>query len=138
MSGEFALLLIESIMDDLELDFVKEFQFNSERKWRFDYYIKKHNLAIEYHGGQFTKGRHVRPVGYGGDLFKMNAAQIMGFKVLQFTTEHISPDGNYIKSAIQAAAAPNVGKFDDVFRYGIGTNTNLRNMFKPRKGAKRK
>ena len=71
-------------------DLTTEFQFHPERKWRFDYALPDHKIAIEIHGGTRKQGRHVRPEGFANDREKMNAAQALGWFVLEITDVHIA------------------------------------------------
>ncbi len=91
---------ILAICDELNknrIRYVTEFQFNPDRKWRFDIYVTNEvekdyfdcsKIGIEFNGGQWSNGRHTRGMGYANDLDKINAAQCGGYKVLQFTTSH--------------------------------------------------
>ena len=56
-------------------------------RWRFDYAIPKHKVAIEIDGAVWTMGRHNRPEGYINDMEKLNTATSMGWLVLRFTTD---------------------------------------------------
>lgn len=80
-----------------------EYAFHPKRKWRFDILIDGHMVAIEYNGGQWTGGRHVRGLGYAGDLDKINAAQILGYTVLQYTTSHLNDGTSKIIDDVKAA-----------------------------------
>jgi very-short-patch-repair endonuclease len=68
---------------------VKEHLFHPTRKWRFDYAIPSHKIAIEVDGGVWVNGRHNRPAGYLKDLDKFNAAASMGWLVLKFTPDEL-------------------------------------------------
>ena len=57
---------------------VKEYGFHPLRKWRADYFLPEIKLCIEVEGGIFTRGRHVRPNGFKGDMEKYNTMSIMG------------------------------------------------------------
>ena len=46
---------------DLKIEVVKEYLFHPTRKWRFDYAIPDHKIALEVEGGVWTGGRHTRP-----------------------------------------------------------------------------
>lgn len=96
---------------DLKVECVKEFRFHPTRKWRFDYAIPEHRIAIEIDGGVWTQGRHTRPQGYLNDLEKFNMAASMGWVVLKFT-----PDSQY-KTATM-----------NIIRETINTRINERNM----------
>ncbi len=65
-----------------------EFQFHPDRKWRFDlaWYLSEHHclLAIEVQGGIWTGGRHNRGAAMLKEWEKLNAAAVMGWRVLYF------------------------------------------------------
>ena len=66
---------------DLKVDCVKEFKFHPVRKWRFDYAVPEHKIALEVEGGVWTGGRHTSPKGFLGDIEKYNTATLMGWRV---------------------------------------------------------
>ena len=92
-----AQILLEIHLKELGLNFVREYRFHKDRKWRFDYALIQpygHSklplgMAIEIEGGLHTRGRHVRPKGYEGDLEKYNTATLMGWRVLRFSTGQV-------------------------------------------------
>lgn len=67
----------------------KEIIFHPVRKWRFDYAWSELKIALEIHGGIYTNGRHTRGKGFTEDKVKMNAAQLLGWIVIEATTEHV-------------------------------------------------
>ena len=80
---------------DLKVDCVKEFKFHSVRKWRFDYAVPEHKIALEVEGGVWTGGRHTSPKGFLGDIEKYNTATLMGWRVFRTT-----PDDLYKKKTL--------------------------------------
>lgn len=64
---------------------VEEYQFHPKRKWRIDYAWPDRRLAVEVEGGIYNRGRHVRPVGFLGDVEKYNALTMAGWALLRFT-----------------------------------------------------
>lgn len=70
---------------DLHVECVKEFKFHPSRRWRFDYAIPEHKIAVEVEGGVWTGGRHTRPQGFLGDIVKYNTATLMGWRVFRTT-----------------------------------------------------
>ena len=74
---------------DLGVECVKEYRFHSTRKWRFDYAIPEHKIAIEVEGGVWTGGRHTSPQGFLGDMEKYNTATVMGWRVLRTTPDKL-------------------------------------------------
>lgn len=85
--GEAALI---QQLRALKIEFVQEFKFHTSRKWRADFHIKNTRLLIEVEGGIWSGGRHTRGKGYLGDMEKYNAATILGFQVLRFSTEQVT------------------------------------------------
>lgn len=74
---------------DLGVECVKEYRFHDKRKWRFDYAIPEHKIAIEVEGGVWTGGRHTSPQGFLGDMEKYNTATVMGWRVLRTTPDRL-------------------------------------------------
>lgn len=66
-------------------EFVAEYRFCSERRFRFDFACIEKKIAIEIEGGVFTNGRHTRGTGYINDMEKYNLAQELGWKVFRYT-----------------------------------------------------
>lgn len=65
----------------------------SGRKWRFDFSRREAMTAIEIHGGVWSRGRHTRGAGFIADRRKMNAAQALGWMVIELTGDDIhGPD----------------------------------------------
>ena len=80
---------------DLKVDCVKEIKFHPVRKWRFDYAVPEHKIALEVEGGVWTGGRHTSPKGFLGDIEKYNTATLMGWRVFRTT-----PDDLYKKKTL--------------------------------------
>jgi len=87
--GEFSLAIL---LKEARIPFAREVKFHPVRKWRFDFVVLPESLkiAIEVEGGVFSGGRHVRGRGYIGDLVKYNAAALLGWKVLRYSTAQIN------------------------------------------------
>ena len=65
----------------------REVELIPERKFRFDFYFREKDLAVEIEGGtSFGKSRHSRGEGFINDCRKYNAAALAGIKLLRFTT----------------------------------------------------
>lgn len=79
------MIFCQVIQRELNVEVVKEFAFHPNRRWRFDYAIPEHRIALEVEGGVYTQGRHIRPKGFLGDMEKYNSAAVMGWKVLRCT-----------------------------------------------------
>lgn len=85
--------------------FQRQYKFSPERKWKADFAILrpfKHfrALLIEVEGGIYSKGRHIRPMGFIADMEKYNEATFLGFGVARFTTEQVTKGYalNFIKN----------------------------------------
>ncbi len=76
---------------------VSEHRFDPSRRWRFDFAIPAHKIAIEIDGGVWLKGggRHNRPKGYINDIEKINKATALGWLILKFI-----PGDKYKQSTI--------------------------------------
>ena len=64
---------------------VAELRFHPSRKWRFDFAWPEVLVALEVDGGIWTQGRHTRGVGVLGDHEKLNAAAVLGWRVIRCT-----------------------------------------------------
>lgn len=64
-----------------------EYRFAPPRRWRFDYCLPVHRIAIEVEGGVWNRGRHVTPTGYLGDIEKYNHATVKGWRLLRCTPQ---------------------------------------------------
>ncbi|KHF78447.1 hypothetical protein PJ15_1506 [Acinetobacter sp. neg1] len=73
----------------LGIGFEPEYKFHPTRKWRADFLISNTKILIEVEGGIWSGGRHTRGTGYIGDMEKYNAAAILGFQVLRFSTQQV-------------------------------------------------
>jgi len=65
------------------------FDQRENRKWRFDFAWPYQRIAVEIHGGTHIKGggRHNRQI--GADAEKANSAQLQGWDVYTFTSDHV-------------------------------------------------
>jgi very-short-patch-repair endonuclease len=80
---------------------VRELVFAPPRKWRFDLAWPALKLAAEADGGQWVQGRHNRGSGYEKDCEKTNTAQLLGWRVLRFTTNMVD-DGRAVAVILRA------------------------------------
>ncbi len=83
---------------ELKLDYFREYPFHDARKWRFDFAVPSHMLALEIEGGIWgfdnghgkkIMGGHSRGAGYQDDLYKYNEAAILGWTVLRFSVDDV-------------------------------------------------
>ena len=84
MSKSVAELLFSKHLRELGLSFEREVRFHKERKWRFDFLLDS-GVAIEIDG--YHNGRHGAGWGAGND--KRNAATMMGYRLLVFSTQDV-------------------------------------------------
>lgn len=82
-------IIIESILQELNLEYVREYKFHPKRRFRFDFAVPRLKLAIEQEGGIHVQGRHVRGMGYENDCVKYNLAALEGWILLRYTTNQI-------------------------------------------------
>ena len=73
----------------LNIEFEQEFEFHPKRKWRADFHLVGKKILVEVEGAIWSGGRHTRGKGYIGDMEKYNAATMMGFQVIRFSTDQV-------------------------------------------------
>lgn len=76
----------------------REYRFDPDRRWRFDFAWPEHRVAFEIEGGTWTGGRHTRGAGFSADCEKYNAAALQGWRVFRVTTDMVR-DGRASKLA---------------------------------------
>jgi len=82
----------------------REFVFAEGRKWAFDFAWPEKKIAVEVDGGtKFGKSRHSRGDGYERDARKLNAASLLGWRLLRFTTAMVV-SGEAIDTVREAVA----------------------------------
>jgi len=79
-----------------KINYEKEYRFHPTRRWRFDFAIPEHKIAIEIEGGIFVRGRHTRGAGYQKDCEKYREATILGWQLLRYTTNELAKDPEMI------------------------------------------
>lgn len=80
-------------------EYLTELQFDSARKFRFDWAIPEHKIAIEYEGIISEKSGHTTISGYTKDCEKYNLAIKNGWRVLRYTAlnyENLFKDLNFL------------------------------------------
>ncbi|WP_270808281.1 hypothetical protein [Aeromonas sp. QDB25] len=68
---------------------VNELVFHPVRRWRFDHAWPTQMIAVEIHGGVHSGGHHVSAEGFINDRHKMNEAILMGWHVIEATTDDV-------------------------------------------------
>lgn len=87
ISSDYVGKIQKAIEFILGLRCEREYKFLHDRRFRFDLAIPEKNIAIEFEGGVWTRGRHVRGKGYVNDCKKYNLAVMYGWRLLRYTTE---------------------------------------------------
>ena len=86
ISEGLAELWLQMKLDGVAVqEWVYEYQFHSERLWRFDMAHRAMAIAIEYDGLTHGGGRHQRLVGFSGDCEKLGEAALQGWLVIRAT-----------------------------------------------------
>jgi hypothetical protein len=76
------------------------------RRWRFDYaWPRNEKVALEVDGGVWTQGRHTRGQGFIDDQDKMNAATMLGWRVIHTTPDRLEDAVRCVRTLIQGEAA---------------------------------
>jgi len=88
VSNEFEAKLARELKT-LKIDFEQEFKFHPDRKWKADFHLVGKKILVEVEGGIWSGGRHTRGKGYIGDMEKYNAATMMGYQVIRFSTDQV-------------------------------------------------
>ena len=84
VTGEQA---VELILGGHHVEFVREYRFNSARRWRADFALPQYRILIEVEGATYMGGRHTRGRGYANDCEKYNSAACLGWRVLRYTSD---------------------------------------------------
>lgn len=79
-------IVFSAHLSSANIPFVSEYRFHPKRRWRFDFALPEHMVAIEIEGGVHSNGRHTRGSGFTADCEKYNTAAAMGWKVFRFPT----------------------------------------------------
>lgn len=85
----FLSILVASIKQERLPTPVLEYRFHSIRRWRFDLAFPDRLVAVEIHGAVYSFGHHTRGRGFEDDREKANEAQIMGWRVLEYSTGQV-------------------------------------------------
>jgi hypothetical protein len=76
------------------------------RQWRADMAWPSLGVLVEIHGAIWdtNRGKHVRPLGFTDNVEKRNAANLLGWRVYEFTAEHI--DNGYAIALLRVSLDP--------------------------------
>ena len=67
----------------------REYRFAPPRRYRADFAYPERKILVEVQGGIYTRGAHSRGIGLERDYEKLNLAQLLGYKVFQFSRKMI-------------------------------------------------
>jgi very-short-patch-repair endonuclease len=85
--GEETLRLF---LDAAGIAYEREYPFYPERGWRFDFAFPEQRVAVEVDGAMWgVQGRHQRPDHLAEQNDKGNAATLLGWRLLRFTTAQV-------------------------------------------------
>ena len=78
----------------------QEYRFHPGRQWRFDFAWPEHQVAVEIDGGQWSPhgGRHSRD----SDREKLNAAAVLGWRVLRYSGTMLHAPESVISEVLEA------------------------------------
>ncbi len=78
----------------------EEYRFHPLRRWAFDFAWPEHQVAVEIDGGQWSPygGRHSRD----SDREKLNAAAVMGWRVLHYSGSMLDDPVSVISEVLRA------------------------------------
>ena len=98
MTASIAEQTLQAQLEQAGIAFESEYRFHPERRWRADFVASDADhwelfgpsaapfvVLIEIDGGSWVAGRHTRGKGFENDLDKLNAAALLGYRVLRFT-----------------------------------------------------
>jgi very-short-patch-repair endonuclease len=83
---------INQLLKCLKVEFEREYQAIPGRRFRFDFAIPDLKIAIEYEGGTWNNGGHVRPAHFSSDCQKYSLAAIYGWCVIRVTADLMRAD----------------------------------------------
>jgi hypothetical protein len=112
LTGSVAEQTLAVQLEQDDIYFEREYQFHPERRWRADFYLGRFMgsntclecgwpILIEIDGGSWVAGRHTRGKGFEADMEKLNAAALLGYRVLRFTPAMVE-DGRALEVIRQA------------------------------------
>lgn len=93
---------IKIYLEKEKIQYIQEYKFHSKRKWRVDFFLTKKNIAIEFEGGIFSRGRHTRGKGFANDCKKYNELALCGIRLIRITSEDFKLQNiNYLENIFQ-------------------------------------
>lgn len=91
-------ILMRYHLQELKLHAFFDYRFHDRYRWKFDFAVPDHMLALEIEGGAWgfddghgnkIMGAHSRGEGYYKDCYKYREAAILGWAVLRFSVEEV-------------------------------------------------
>jgi very-short-patch-repair endonuclease len=86
---------------------VAEYRFTMLRRWRFDWALPDHKIALEVEGAVWVQGRHTRGSGFVKDMEKYNTAAAMGWRIIRCQPQDLLTEQtlNYLRAALDFETA---------------------------------
>lgn len=84
-----AELILQLKIAGVQVPPVPEFCFHPKRRWRSDLAWPAEKILVEYEGGIWQRGAHVRGKHYESDCEKYNEATLFGYEVYRFTYDMV-------------------------------------------------
>lgn len=88
--------LMEAHLVELGLTHSREYRFDVNRRWRFDFAVFPEGerflpVGVEIEGGAFLPGggRHNRGASYVREMEKYNRAAVLGWRIVRFTPDQV-------------------------------------------------
>lgn len=88
---------------------VPEYRFAPPRRWRIDWAWPDQRVGLEVDGGVWVGGRHTRGAGWLKDAEKLNAAAVLGWRMLRCTPQQLA-SGVILEALTQAVRRPAAGQ----------------------------
>jgi very-short-patch-repair endonuclease len=79
----------------------REYRFDRERRFRFDFAFPLAKVAIEIDGGAWLRIGHVHPANFARDLEKFNLATLAGWRVFRFTPEMFMRNPEVLRPVVE-------------------------------------
>jgi very-short-patch-repair endonuclease len=83
---------LSAALTALGVEHERNYRFLKDRRFRFDFAFPDRMIAIEFEGGIYSNGRHVRPGGYDRDCKKYTLAARAGWELWRYTTNDVKGD----------------------------------------------
>ncbi|MBI5727552.1 MAG: hypothetical protein HY965_06845 [Ignavibacteriales bacterium] len=100
---------LSAALMQLGVEHERNYRFLTDRRFKFDFAIPKRMIAIEFEGGIYAGGRHVRGKGYDNDCKKYTLAAQADWKLWRYTTEDVKGEFGVWELAVRIQLALRAG-----------------------------